>query len=217
MSNPTMNTSKQFLLQTLSLGTFAFLIMATTDAGLYRWVDATGKVHFSDKVPAKVAKQGHSEIGENGLEKNKVLSADELKQINAEKEKNAQENKLLAEHAKKEKASLAERAKRDEYLLLTYDSKKELDNFYENKLAMLSGTADILVSRNEILEKKLAKFTRNKAIQVKNKTKIADISKTITQYNKALKENRREVNQLKANHKKDLQRYSELTVKVSAK
>ena len=98
---PTMNTSKQFLLQTLSLGTLLLVIMTTTDAGLYRWVDAAGKVHFSDKVPAKVAKQGHSELGENGVEKNKVLSANELQQIKADKKKNAKQNKLLAEKLKK--------------------------------------------------------------------------------------------------------------------
>jgi hypothetical protein len=211
-----MNTSKQFLLQTLSLGAFAFLIMATTDAGLYRWVDASGKIHFSDKVPAKVAKQGHSELGQNGVEKNKVLSADELLKIKAEKDKNAEENKLLANEAKKQKLSLEEKAKRDEYLLLTYDSKKELNNFYENKLAMLSGTADILVSRNEMLERKLSKLKLLKTVNKKNKLKITDIVKTIKQYSKALKDNQREVTQLKERYKQDLKRYSELTIKITA-
>ena len=207
-----MNTSKQFLLQTLSLGTLLLVIMTTTDAGLYRWVDAEGKVHFSDKVPAKVAKQGHSELGENGVETKKTLSAKELQEITAEKEKNAEENKLLAEEAKKVKQTLAEKAKRDEYLLLTYDSKKELNNFYENKLAMLSGTADILLSRNEILTNKLTQLQKNKANK-SLKVKIADINKTIDQYKKALKDNLQEVSKLKQDYAQDLKRYSELMLK----
>ena len=207
-----MNTSKQFLLQTLSLGTLLLVIMTTTDAGLYRWVDAEGKVHFSDKVPAKVAKQGHSELGENGVETKKTLSAKELQEIKAEKEKNAEENKLLAEEAKKVKQTLAEKAKRDEYLLLTYDSKKELNNFYQNKLAMLSGTADILLSRNEILTNKLTQLQKNKANK-SLKVKIADINKTIDQYKKALKDNLQEVIQLKQDYAQDLKRYSELMLK----
>ena len=207
-----MNTSKQFLLQTLSLGTLLLVIMTTTDAGLYRWVDAEGKVHFSDKVPAKVAKQGHSELGENGVETKKTLSAKELQEIKAEKEKNEEENKLLAEEAKKVKQTLAEKAKRDEYLLLTYDSKKEINNFYENKLAMLSGTADILLSRNEILTNKLTQLQKHKANK-SLKIKIADINKTIVQYKKALKDNRQEVVQLKQDYAQDLKRYSELMLK----
>jgi len=212
-----MNTSNEFLLKTLSLSALLLVIMTTTDAGLYRWVDSTGKVHFSDKVPPKVAKQGHSELSQNGVEKKKTLSAKELLEIKADKEKNAEETKRLALEAEKQKQSRQERAKRDEYLLLTYDTKKELNRFYENKLAMLSGTADILVSRNEILEKKLAKLKVSKSVSEKNKLKINDISKTIKQYTKALKDNQREVSQLKERHKLDLKRYSELMLKVSAK
>lgn len=212
-----MNTSKTFLLQTLSLGALSFLIMATTDAGLYRWVDATGKVHFSDKVPPKMANQGHSVLSQNGVEKKRALSAKERQEIKADEEKNAEETQRLALEAEKQKQSLQEKAKRDEYLLLTYDSKAELNRFYENKLAMLSGTADILVSRNEILEARLSKLKLLKTVNTKNQLKIDDITKTIKQYDKALQDNQQEVSKLKASHKQDYKRYSELTLKVSAK
>jgi len=76
---------------------------------------------------------------------------------------------------------------------------------------MLSGTADILLSRNKILENKLGKLQK-KSTNKKLKLKIDDIHKTIIQYKKALKENQQEVSQLKQNYAQDLKRYSELTL-----
>ena len=42
------------------------LIMAVSaQAGLYRWVDDAGNVHFSDKVPAAASKKSHTKFNKS--------------------------------------------------------------------------------------------------------------------------------------------------------
>ena len=42
------------------------LFTVSAQAGLYRWVDEFGAVHYGDKVPAKYLKQEHQELNEQG-------------------------------------------------------------------------------------------------------------------------------------------------------
>lgn len=211
-------------LQKHSLGTLTIgvlLLTATTiaSAGLYRWVDSSGKVHFSDKVPPAMAQKGHSELTVNGVEKKKVLSAEELKQIEAEKDATAAEKQQLAMDIEKAKNDQLEKRKHDQYLQSTFDSKDELIRYFEDKISTLSGTANILIARNESLSKKVNKlqvrFKSTKSQKMKDSVTfdIEELNKSIAQYEKALKQNNKEVSELKKQYENDLKRYVELASK----
>lgn len=207
-------------LKLVTLGAFLTLTLPLTTmvshAGLYRWVDASGKVHFSDKVPPAIAQKGHSELSQNGVEKKKVLSAEEIQQIKAEEEASAEEKKLKALSIEREKQALQGQRKHDAYLLSTFDSRDELINYYEDKISTLSGTANILIARNDSLNTKV-KGLLQKQSKVKNETiknslviEIEGLKKSILQYEKALEDNEKEVILLKSQYENDLKRYVEL-------
>lgn len=207
-------------LKFVTLGALLTLALTQTimvsHAGLYRWVDASGKVHFSDKVPPAIAQKGHSELTQNGVEKKKVLSAEEIQQIKAEEEALSEAKKLEALSIEKEKQAQLGKRKHDAYLLSTFDSKDELINYYEDKISTLSGTANILIARNDSLNLKVKKVIKKQTLTKNDTTKkalaakLANLKKSISQYEKALEENEKEVLNLKNQYERDLSRFQEL-------
>lgn len=214
-----MNKNKQQ--QSLKALTIAVLLFSIpmASAGLYRWIDSSGKVHFSDKIPPAMAQKGHSELSQNGVETKKVLSAEKLKQIEVEKEAMADEKQQLALHIEKAKNEQIERKKHDQYLQSTFDSKDELVKYFEEKISTLSGTANILIARNESLTKKVkrlnSKLKVSKSQKIKDSLKfdVEEINRSITQYEKALGQNEKELLALKKQYENDLKRYVELASK----
>jgi len=186
-------------------------------AGLYRWVDSSGKVHFSDKVPPAIAQKGHTELALNGMETKKVLSAEELRLQKEAQQQQAEveaEKKRQLEQLKQEKLA---QQKHDKFLLSTFDNKNELIQYYKDKFAMLSGTANILLARNETLEDKITslrnrlKVAKSAEIRQSLEDKIKNVEHSMQQYEKALEENQQERNQIKAQYQKDLIRFTEIS------
>ncbi len=192
------------------------LMTSFAQAGLYRWVDESGKVHFSDKVPVVASRKAVSEINKNGVVKNtvdpeaKARAREEFKANKAERER-------LVALEKIEKEKLAESTKRDDYLLATYESKDEIVKSFISKIKLMKGNAAILDAQTAVLEKKLSVLekqkntTKNKAKKISLTDKIVDINDTIIQYKKALTQNEDERTVLSKNYKTDVNRYIELT------
>jgi len=194
----------------------ALVIAGTAQAGLYRWVDENGKVHFSDKVPAAASKKSHTKLNKSG---------DITGQIDPE----AKQRKLdLIEARKKEKEQLAEIRrikaeaqaeiqKRDDNLLSTYENEEELVQFFMTKIKMVEGNSKILEAQNQVLNKKIVKLETKASNTEHDPTlksiakKIVNINNTLDQYEKALEENDKQLLQLTKNYKTDLARYKELT------
>ena len=194
------------------------LIIASSTAysGLYRWVDASGEVHFSDKVPASASKKGHAELDSRGVTR-KVVNPEEIKK--------AREEKALLLAAKKEQQRLEQLQrkknekiiKRDTYLLTTFEDENDLIHYFENKINLIIGNSKILKAQRNKLNKKVIKLekrksaTKHKATVKTLQTKIIDINATIKQYEKALQDNEKEMAKLTKNYRADLQRFIELT------
>ena len=85
-------------------------------AKMYKWVDAQGKVHYTDTPPPESASQGNAELSKSGGVVRKTESTEERqKRLAAEAE--AAERKKIAE----------EQTRKDRALLATYTSEKEID------------------------------------------------------------------------------------------
>ena len=94
------------------------LFMASAQAGLYRWIDENGVVHYGDKVPAKYLKQEHDELNEQGTtvkKHDRAMSAAEK----ADKKREEAERKRL-ENEKRAQAL------RDRVLTDTYTTERDL-------------------------------------------------------------------------------------------
>ena len=94
------------------------LFVASAQAGLYRWVDENGAVHYGDKVPAKYLKQEHDELNEQGTtvkKHDRAMTAAEK----AEKKREEAKRKRL-ENEKRAQAL------RDRVLTDTYTTERDL-------------------------------------------------------------------------------------------
>ena len=199
----------------LALGV-VLLMASSAQAGMYRWVDENGKVHFSDKVPASASKKAHTKLNKSGditsqvdpEEKQKALEI--IAAIKKEKEELAEIRRIKAE-------ANAVVQKRDDNLLSTYENEGELVRFYMTKIKMVEGNTKILEAQNNVLMKKIVKLENKASTTEHDETlkniakKIVNIKKTLDQYKKALDENDMQIIQLSSSYKANLSRYKELT------
>lgn len=122
------------------------LFAVSAQAGLYRWVDENGAVHYGDKVPAKYLKQEHQELNEQGTtvkKHDRAMTAEEK----AEKKKEEAERKRL-ENEKRAQAL------RDRVLTDTYTTERDL-------VAAKDARLDAIDSQLQ-LSKELIKNTQEK-------------------------------------------------------
>jgi hypothetical protein len=199
-----------------SIKLFALLIFLTggvAEANMYRWVDANGKVTFSDKVPPAMSQKGHTSLSKNGIESSKVSSAEELK---LKKEEEDKKTEILAEMTEAKKAE-AEQNRKDEQLLATYDNREELNGFFMKKLSNLDQSIGILGARDESLTAKLQrlnqKYKLTKATSARSSLlrEIKDAQETLLEYQKAISLNRADKKDVLDKYRKTLIRFDHLT------
>lgn len=122
---------------------------AHAQAGLYRWVDENGAVHYGDKVPARYLKQEHQELNEQGTtvkKHDRAMTTEEK----VEKKKQEAERKRL-ENEKRAQAL------RDRVLTDTYTTERDLIAARDARLdaidSQLQLSRDIIESSTEKVEK----------------------------------------------------------------
>ncbi len=128
------------------------LLTSFSQAGLYRWVDESGKVHFSDKVPVVATRKAVSEVNKNGVVKKTTdPAANARARMAFELSKTERERLAALDVIEKEK--MANLKKRDDRLLLTYVNKDEIIKAFIGKIKLMKGNAFILEAQTAVLEK----------------------------------------------------------------
>lgn len=194
----------------------ALVLAGTAQAGLYRWVDDNGKVHFSDKVPAAASKKSHTKLNKSGDITGQIDPAAKQKLLDI-KEARKREKEELAEIRRIKAEAHAVIQQRDDNLLSTYENEDELVRFYMSKIKMVEGNSKILEAQNDVLNRKIVKLedkasnTEHDATLSSIAKKIVNINKTLGQYKQALDENDSQLLQLSSSYQTDLARYKELT------
>jgi len=207
--------NKIFLVASASL---LLLSSFSTQAGLYRWVDEAGDVHFSDKVPVAASRKAVSQMNKNGVVQ-KTVDPEAQALARLEYDANAAKRKKLEAFEKAELEKIAVLRKRDNYLLSTYEDKSEITKSFISKIKIMKGNAAILGAQTRVLEKRLSRIEKKHAtVDVNDKirkdslqNKIINITDTINQYKKALVQNEEERVTLSKLYKVDLNRYIKLT------
>ncbi len=194
----------------------ALVLASSAQAGLYRWVDDNGKVHFSDKVPAAASKKTHTKLNKSGDITGQIDPAAKQRKLDRIEARNKEKEQLAEIRRMKAKAQ-AKIQQKDDNLLSTYENENELVRFFMSKIKMVEGHTKILEAQNQVLNKKVDKL-KVKATNTEHdptlKTiakKIVNINKTLEQYQQALNENDKQLLNLTKNYQSDLARFKELT------
>ncbi|UOG90592.1 MAG: DUF4124 domain-containing protein [Candidatus Thiothrix sulfatifontis] len=188
---------------------FALLLFANSvQAGLYRWVDAAGMVHYSDVVPPSVEKQGHAQLNKQGMTVEIVPGAPSEAELTAGKRRETL--------AKLRDALDNKQQEQDNHLLANYADVAELEAVFHSKLAVLDKNTQSIAERRESLETKLAAVREqaSKVAEPEQREKlngyIQDAEKTLAAYDHALQENQTEQDRLRQRYEKDRERLSKL-------
>ena len=125
------------------------LLAGSVQAGLYRWVDEHGNVHYGDKVPPKYLKKEHEELNEQGAtvkKHDRAMTAEER----AEKKRQEAERKRLENERRAQ-------ALRDRVLTDTYTTERDLVAARDARLdaidSQLQLSKDIIESSAEKVKK----------------------------------------------------------------
>lgn len=137
----TIKTNLKILPKNAKLSAFSLLIVsllssAFLQAGLYRWVDENGTVHFGDRIPAKYAKIEREVYSSQGVVIN-VLPAEKTKEQLVSEE--------LQRQLKIEQDRLTRLADlRDKTLLASYNDVGDIEHARDTKLAQINTQIDLL-------------------------------------------------------------------------
>jgi len=130
---------------------FGFILIAVTNisiAGkLYKWVDDSGGVSFSDKVPPQDSRRKTEILNKEGRVvdiKDAAKTPKQIKQLKEIKELQSTQKKLL-------KAQL----KRDSALLKTFKSESDIDALANSKFEIINSNISLAVSQRETSKKQI--------------------------------------------------------------
>jgi multidrug efflux pump subunit AcrA (membrane-fusion protein) len=185
------------------LGVAALLsaISLTAEAKLYKWVDENGTTHYGETIPPKYANRDVK-----SFEKGRVQERDIAQDKNAKPR-----TKILS--AEEEQAE-----RRDNALINTYSSEKEIDLSRDRNLqqveARISSYSTLLKSANENLaglqqeQERLVKQGRK--IPKSLEEDLENAKQRIEQFQSELDTNKAELDAVKARYAADKARYREL-------
>ncbi|MEN8214506.1 MAG: DUF4124 domain-containing protein, partial [Pseudomonadota bacterium] len=179
-------------------------------AELYRWTDEHGKVHYSDKIPARHQHRGHSQLNTQGVVIDKVASSISPAQ---------QQLRIQREKLQRRQQAFQQRQHNDDQALLErYDSVDDIVMTRDGKIIRIEHSAGILQSQAENDRLKLANLQqRIDAIQAKGETvpvemieKLVALRRHTKQEEAKIAKVEGKIEQLRRQFEQDLQRYRHL-------
>ncbi len=115
-------------------------------AAIKCWKNHEGVKECGTQIPPEFAQQGHEKLSRHGTKENveRAPTKEELLQMEEEKHRMAEQEKLLADERKK-----------DESLLHVYSTVKDLERARDEKILSLEGNSRFLTSQIEKLQQRL--------------------------------------------------------------
>jgi hypothetical protein len=188
-----------------------FFICQTAAAGMYKWTDDEGRVHYGDRVPPEYSKHERKSINYQGRT---------IKVYEAAK---TPEEKAAAKHleeleVKKEKLA-RKRAVHDRSLLATYSSKQDMLMAQNGKILAVESLIQLTHSRISSMQKRLldlteeaAKYERSgKELPLSLQRQITNLQDQITQNKNFARDKELEMKDIKRQFESSIKRFTELT------
>jgi len=202
-----MKTNLQSLLLLAAAATFASSAFA--QAKLYKWTDANGKVHYTDKMPTESAGRAAAELNKQGTVVRRTeaaLTPEQKAELEREKQRKLEEEVAAKEQKRKDLA-----------LLNTYSSERDIDEARaralrtnedaikeaERKLADVQKRSEKLRADAEFYQKKpmppqLKQDMQVNELELRTQTELIDAKK-------------KEVAGINAKYDEDKRRFTDLT------
>ena len=191
-------------------------------AGLNKWVDEDGQVHYGDRVPASQAKKGHQQLNKQGVvigeqeaeitEEEKA--AREQAKIDEEKRK-AEEEKRLAEEAR----LAAIQKEKDRVLLMTFSSERELSQVFNDRAEVINSVINLIEKSIITTEEQLTRLqdsaektytSKGKEIPGGLAQRIEEAARKIEIRNRQLQLKQSEKDKVMQTYQRDLERFRAL-------
>jgi chromosome segregation ATPase len=181
-------------------------------AKMYKWVDDKGQTHYGETIPPEYANKDRSELGKDGriLKNTDVLTPEEHRaKEQAEVQKRADE-----------KAEL-EQKRRDQSLLNTFSSVKEIDLSKSRNLQQVEGRINSISVQIKMTQDNLqghkteaaAKTKAGKAIPASLQDDIDETQRLLDKQQKDLEKFKAEKVSVEERYETDKARYKQLTGK----
>jgi hypothetical protein len=192
----------------------AILVCSPAQAQLYRWVDADGKVSYSDKIPPQATGLGHAELNKQGTTVKVAPPAKTAAELLAERDAILKKQQLETEA--KYQAAL------EQNLLDTYSSVNDLVTTYESRLNLQKSNLGQL---REIRAKVATELAKQKDKLAKSKDKdqkqtlegfIKTSEKDLANYDQAIQQGLAETLKITEQYNFDKKRLEELLAAKTA-
>ncbi len=114
-------------------------------AALYKWIDEDGQVRYSDRLPAQQVKKKHQQLNSQGVVVTTTEAAKSEEELAAEAEARRKAEAQAAEEARLNEIQF----KKDQVLLLTFSSEKELALARDDRLDVLDSVIRLITKSIE--------------------------------------------------------------------
>jgi hypothetical protein len=177
-------------------------------AGVYKWIDDQGIVHYSDQMPADAVNKGGVVIDKQGRQIKKIDPT--LTPAQAKAKETEDERQRLMAKAQEEKS------RRDTALMHSYTSEEEIDFARTRALLAIESqlksaetyTADLTKRQQELRKDKLAYGTKPVPATLDNE--LTGLDEELARQEKVLAQRRAEITAINAKYESDKLRWREI-------
>lgn len=186
-------------------------------AGIKCWKNHEGVRECGTSVPPEFAQGGHKVLNNMGMEVDATARAKTQAELEAEAEAKHQQE-VEAEREKEAERLAAEQRRKDQILLQTFTSEKEIAHSRDEKIAVIDNNIGITHSRLEKLRVNLRKLRKNaareektaKGVSEKLRHDIANVDGQIKKNKRYIADREQEKAGLQAEYGAMIQRFTEL-------
>jgi hypothetical protein len=182
--------------------------LPTMAAGVYKWTDDQGIVHYSDQMPADAVNKGGAVFDKQGRQVKKIdptLTPAQAKAKEAEDER----QRVIAK-------AQEDKSRRDVALIHSYTSEEEIDFARNRALQAIESQlksaetyiADLTKRQQELKKDKLAYGTKPVPTPLENE--LAGLDEELARQDKVLAQRRAEISAINAKYESDKQRWREI-------
>lgn len=193
------------------------LAVPAAQAGMYKWTDDQGKVHYSDQVPPEAVRNEHEVLNSEGQTVQKIQRAKTKAEIRAEE---AAKAKAEAER-KREEAARKKQEDYDRTLLLTFTSLDDMKRARDQRIGTIESNVKIIESRIDSQQAKVDRLQEQAArVERSGHGSAKDIYSQIDGLRKQINAGKSRIRTLKAQERdirekfaKDMARFKALKTK----
>ena len=189
-------------------------LSATAHAELFKWVDAQGRVQYTDRLPQDAVNRGNVQLSKQGLAKNvtePVLTAEQRRAI---EERIARERE--AEKVERDK-KLQENA-----LLSSYSSEMDIDVARRRNLAIVGASILSAEARIKALQRRTAAIEREKLFYEKKpfpeklKRELASVQSEVPKQYAIISQRNEDALEINRRYEAQRQKFVELKTRLAS-